>query len=132
MMMMMMMKRLDGSGCHLQSGILIHPVVWPLEMIGHNRHLPKIGGCYAPLESGTASPSNTVWPAPRPIYLRTKWHLDPSNRLATTDMGRNLEGCPFGGWSPCNTMSPLQRSTSIPVGILIHLAVWPQQTWAEN
>jgi len=23
-------------------------------------------------------------------YLRTRWHLDPSSRLATTDMGRKL------------------------------------------
>jgi len=30
--------------------------------------------------------------------LRTKWHLDPSSHLATTDMGRNWRGlCPFGG-----------------------------------
>ena len=24
------------------------------------------------------------------VYLRTKWHLDSSSRLATTDMGRKL------------------------------------------
>jgi len=32
-------------------------------------------------------------------YLRTKWHLDPSSRLATIDMGRKLGGgCAiFGG-----------------------------------
>jgi len=30
-------------------------------------------------------------------YLHTMWHLDPSSRLATTDMGRKLGGlCPFG------------------------------------
>jgi len=31
-------------------------------------------------------------------YLRTKWHLDPSIRLATIDMGRKLGGrllCPL-------------------------------------
>ena len=28
-------------------------------------------------------------------YLRTKWHLDSSSRLATTDMGRKLGE--FGG-----------------------------------
>ena len=33
---------------------------------------------------------------------------------------------------PSNTMSPGPRSTSVPSGILIHPAVWPQQTWAEN
>jgi len=26
---------------------------------------------------------------------RTKWHLDPSSRLTTTDMGRKLGLCPF-------------------------------------
>ena len=43
------------------------------------------------------------------------------DRLATIDMGRNWE-------SPCNTMWP----TFVPNGILIHPAVWPQQTWAEK
>ena len=54
-----------------------------------------------------------------------------------------IGGCaPFGGAgssctqegavSPCNTMWPEPRRTFIPSGILIHPAVWPQQTWAEN
>jgi len=32
------------------------------------------------------------------VYLHTKWHLHPSSRLATTDMGWKLEGgcAPFG------------------------------------
>jgi len=30
-------------------------------------------------------------------YLRTKWHLDPASRLATTVMGRKIGGCgPLG------------------------------------
>jgi len=29
-------------------------------------------------------------------------------------------------------MSPRMRPTSVPSGILIHTAVWPQYTWAEN
>ena len=29
-------------------------------------------------------------------------------------------------------MRPGPRSTSVPSGILINSAVWPQQTWAEN
>jgi len=35
-------------------------------------------------------------------YLRTKWHLDPSSSLATTDNGRKLAAVPFGGrgWVP--------------------------------
>jgi len=114
-------------------------------------------------------------------YLRTKWHLDPSSRLATTDMGRKLGGavpievelgphltqccpgrglrsyqvasssiqpfghnrhgpkicgglCPFlgGAGSSSGTLWPGLRPTSTPSGILIHPAVWPQKTWAEN
>jgi len=38
-------------------------------------------------------------------YLNAKWHLDPSGRLATIDMGRKVGGycAPFwegGGWFP--------------------------------
>ena len=66
-------------------------------------------------------------------YLRTKWHLDPSSRFATTDMGRNLGTVPLGGGavSASNTMLPRPRPTIAPGGILIHPAVWPQQTWAK-
>jgi len=37
-----------------------------------------------------------------------------------------------GAGSPCNTISLGSRSTSIPSGILIHPAIWPQQICAEN
>jgi len=55
------------------------------------------------------------------------------DRLATIDMGRKIGGCacPFwegGAGSPCNTMRPGLRPTFVPIGILIHLAIWPQQT----
>jgi len=72
------------------------------------------------------------------------------DRLATIDMGRKEgEGCcaPFGGegagphLTQCALVgTPLRagslcsgpRPTSIPSGILVHPAVWLQQTWAEN
>jgi len=38
----------------------------------------------------------------------------------------------WGAGSPRNTMWPVPRPTSIPSGILIHPAVWLQQTWAKN
>ena len=41
--------------------------------------------------------------------MHGKFHLDLSNRLVSDN-----------------------TPTSIPSGILIHPAVWPQQTWAEN
>ena len=43
----------------------------------------KLGGGCAPfLEKGAGTPSNTMWPEPRPNH-HTKWHPNPSNRLAT-------------------------------------------------
>jgi len=45
-------------------------------------------------ESGSWLPSHV---ASAEAYLRTKWHLDPSSSLATTDMGRNLGR---GRWVP--------------------------------
>jgi len=73
-------------------------------------------------------------PGPRPIP-RTVWYLHPSSRLATTDMGQKLGAVPpWGELGPaCNTMSPGPTSTlCLSSGILIHPAVWPQQTRAEN
>ena len=37
---------------------------------------------------------NVAWAE---AYFRTKWHLDPSNRVATTDMGRKLGAVPLLG-----------------------------------
>ena len=73
-------------------------------------------------------------------YLRTKWHLDPSSNLATVQLStwtENRGSCcaPFlgrGAGCPFDTMSPGPRPTSVLSGILIHLAVWLQRTWAEN
>ena len=68
-------------------------------------------------------------------YLRTKWHLNPPSRFATTDMGRKVgEGAvPLGvELGPHLTLLPGPRPTVIPSGMLIRPAVWPQQTWAKN
>ena len=61
------------------------------------------------------------------------------NHLAKIDIGRKLGAgrcAPFslgrGAGSPFNTMWPGPRPTFVPSGILIHPAVWPQYTWAEN
>ena len=65
-------------------------------------------------------------------YLHTKWHLSPSNRLATADIGRKGGCAPLGeGQLSPNTMSPGPRPNSLPNGVLIHPAVWPQQTWPK-
>jgi len=58
------------------------------------------------------------------------------DRLATIDIGRKEGGllCPFrgGAGSQFNTMWPGPRPTAVPSGILIHPAVWPPRTLAEN
>ena len=51
-------------------------------------------------------------------------------------MGRKLGLCPLfwggGAGSPSNTKSPGLRPTSIPSGILMPQAVWPQRKWVKN
>ena len=58
------------------------------------------------------------------------------DRLATRDMGKKCGAAVplsvVGTASPSNTMWPGPRPTSVPSGIWIHQAVWPQRTWAEN
>jgi len=52
------------------------------------------------------------------------------DRLATIDMGRKEGYCApsRGSWIHIYiTVSPGRRPTSVPSGILIHPAVWPQQ-----
>jgi len=47
----------------------------------------------------------------------------------------NLGAPPFlgkGAVSPSNTKSPGLRPSSIPSGILVHRAIWPQWKWPEN
>jgi len=85
---------------------LIHPAVWPQQTLAEN-----CGGLCPFSGKGAGSPSNTMlpvvayllWLRPGGQYgatptLPTKWHLDPSSRLATLDMGCILVGCwaPFG------------------------------------
>ena len=83
------------------------------------------------VEGAGSPPNNVAWAE---AYLRTKRHLDPSNRLATIDMVENWGLlCPFGGArSPSNTMWPGRRPTSIPSGMLIHPTVWPQHTVTDR
>ena len=86
---------------------------------------------------GAASPPDKViWAK---AYQQSKLHLcpsGPSSRLVTTERAKNLGGlCPLfveGAGSPSNTMSSGPRPTSVPSAILIHPAIWPQQTWAEK
>jgi len=52
--------------------------------------------------------------------------------VGTAPRRKLADGCVPLAWgteTPCNTISPVPWSTSVPSGIFIHLVVWPQQTW---
>jgi len=120
--------------CALVRGLLPDQVASSsIQPFGHNRHEPKTGGCAPFRRSWVPIEHNVAWTE---AYRRTKRHLDPSSRLATIDMVRTMgeAGLFLGGGagSPSNTKSPGTRPTSIPSGISVHPALWPQRTWTEN
>ena len=43
---------------------------WDRRPFGHNRHGPKIGGYCALFCGGAESPSNTMWPGPKPTCIQ--------------------------------------------------------------
>ena len=102
------------------SGILIHPAIWPQQTWAENW-----GRVCAPF-SGEGS-----W-----AYLCANCHLDPSSCLATIEIGQKFgELCPLfwgrgAGYTSNMLLGP--RPTSLPSGILIHPAIWPQQIRTEN
>jgi len=109
----------------MPSGILVHPVIWPQCTMAEHWGVVTLYG------RGSWVPSNTM--SPRLRYEVVLLYVHP--------FGHNSHGpktggglCPlFGGaGSQSNTMWPGLRPTSVPSGILIHPAVWPQQTWAKN
>jgi len=94
------------SATSLPSGVFMGRALLPYQVasssiqpFGHNRHEPKTGGCApfrgscgaVPLFGGAATSCNTTSPGPSfTSVVGTKWHLDPSSRLATIDMGQTL------------------------------------------
>jgi len=98
---------------------------------GHNKHGPKRRGAAVPFSRELGPLSNTTCMAWAAVYFRTKRRIRPSSPLATIDMSQKLGGMgvPFFlgvAGSTSNTMSRRPRHISVPSGILIHAAVWPQ------
>jgi len=112
----------------------------------------KLGGSAPPPfwegERGAGSSSNAMSLGPRLNSIPIAILIHPavwSHRTWAENWGLRS---PFwgGSWIPIqlrpnlgtgagslfNTKSPGPRPTSIPSGILIHPAIWPQQIWAEN
>ena len=76
----------------IPSFMLIHPTVWPQ----YTNVTDKTDG-----QTGQTQQS-VAWAE---VYFRTKWHLNLSSRLATTDMGLFWGLCPVffcggGSWVP--------------------------------
>ena len=104
---------------------------------GHSRHGPKIGWGCALFLRGKLGPHRT--------QSRLDRGLPPCQLPASSiqPFGHNKHGPKIWGlrpppiWgggagSPSNTKLPGPRPSSMPSGILIHAAIWPQQIWAEN
>jgi len=51
--------------------------LWSIHRFGHNRHGPKIGG-WGALWVEAGSPSNTVWPGPRPTIIPSGIVIHPT------------------------------------------------------
>jgi len=104
---------------------------WSMQPFGHNTWA-KTGGCCAPF-GGERSSHLTQCRLGRGLdYLPTKWNLNPSSHLSTTDMDWKLGLFPFfwwgGAWSPFKTMWLGPRPTSMPSLFFSHRTVLPQYT----
>jgi len=112
------------------SAILIHPAVWPqtwVENLGRSSHFLETGERGSHLTqsrlSRGLSPYQVASESIQPFGHNGHW---PKIEPAPPPFREGVAG------SPSNTMSRKLRPTSIPSGILIHAALWPQQIWAEN
>jgi len=70
---------------------------WSIQPFGHNTWTENWGRVVPPFGEGSWVPilHNVAWAK---AYLHTKWHLDPSSRLATIDMGQKLGGGALPLW----------------------------------
>ena len=122
--------------CRLGWGLSPYQVAsWSIQPFGHKRYMGRKLRGSAPLGRGAGSPSNTMWPGPRPTCVPSFiLILDPSNRLATvhqwyrqtdirTDNSLITKGEPFYTRSPKN--DKMYR-------YMLTLVTCPHQPWAES
>jgi len=64
--------------CRLGWGLSPYQVA-SIQPFGHNRHGPKIGGCDPFGWGGAGSPSNTMWPGPRPTSMTSSILIHPTD-----------------------------------------------------
>jgi len=105
---------------------------WDRRPFGLSKYQPKIGGL-CPFLREELGPDLTqcgLGEGLSPYQVASLF----TSHLAITDMGQKSGSVPLWGelGPPSNTVSPGPRPSSVPSGILIHPAIWPQQTWAKN
>jgi len=91
------------------------------------------------LSGGAGSPSNTMWPGPRPtsvpngILIHLAIDMDHGFVRKPRKRGRVAVALSMGEIGLHLTMWHGLRPTSVPLpsGILMHPAVWLQETWAK-
>jgi len=69
---------------------------------------------------------NVAWAK---AYLITKWHLDPSSRLTTTDIGQNWGLCPFWGREQGPRLAQCRLGRCLPP---YQVASWSIQPFRHN
>ena len=92
-----------------------------MQPFGRNRYGPKIGDC-APLGEGELGPHLIHNVARAEAYLHAKFHLDPSNRLATMHERQRQTGQDNGPIAKCEPFykrSPKNKCTEN----LFHIAI---------
>ena len=108
---------------------------WDGRLFGHNRHWLEIGGCVPLGDGAELGPHLTRCGLGRglPSYQVPSWFIQPFGHSSHGPKSGRLCMALFRGrWVPISTISDGSRPTSSPSDILIHPALWPQWTWAEN
>jgi len=127
-----------GSSCNTKSpglwGLPPYQVTsWCIQPFGHNRNGPKIGERALPPPFGMGAQCGLVQ-GPLPCQVPS-WSIQPFGHNGHGPKIGEVAPLPFEGGKagcPSNTKSHGPTSASIPSGILIHPAIWPQQILAEN
>jgi len=105
------------------SGILIHPAIWPQQTWAKN----WMGLCL--FFWGKLGPHQTRKSPWADAYLHTKWHLSPSSRSATTDIGQKWGLCPFRGGELGPHLTQSRLSWGLPP---YQVASWCIQPFSHN
>jgi len=114
-----------GPTCRLGRGLPPYQVVeWSIQPFRHNRHGPKSVGLLCPFPWGrTRSPSNTMWPGPRPTSVLSRILVYPALWRQQIWAKKRRVLCPFpwGSWvsSPLATTADMGQKAegAVPLSV---------------